>query len=114
MLWYAALTLVFSALNFYVDGTGERMSIKTTRGIIDAILDGSALNANYVQEEAFGLDIPVELPGVDSQVLNPKNAWEDKDAYDATATKLAGMFVKNFEKYAGKGSTDYTQYGPQI
>merc|ERR1719183_520807 len=95
-------------------GTGERMSIKTTRGIIDAILDGSALNANYVKEEAFGLDIPAELPGVDSHVLNPKNAWEDKDAYDATATKLAGMFVKNFEKYAGKGSVDYTQYGPQI
>lgn len=95
-------------------GTGERMSIKTTRGIIDAILDGSALNANYVKEEAFGLDIPAELPGVDSHVLNPKNAWEDKDVYDATATKLAGMFVKNFEKYAGKGSVDYTQYGPQI
>jgi len=95
-------------------GTGERMSIKTTRGIIDAILDGSALAADYVQEEAFGLDIPTNLPGVDTQVLNPKNAWKDKDAYDATAAKLAGMFVKNFEKYAGKGSTDYTQYGPKI
>jgi len=95
-------------------GTGERMSIKTTRGIIDSILDGSALNADYEKEEAFGLDIPVALPGVDSHVLHPKNAWEDKEAYEKTANKLAGMFVKNFEKYAGKGSTDYTQYGPQI
>ncbi len=91
-------------------GTGERMSIKTTRRCIDAILDGSAAETDYVKDDAFGFDIPVALDGVDSHLLNPRNAWEDKGAYDATAKKLAGMFVKNFEKYDGP----ITQHGPRV
>jgi len=95
-------------------GVGERMSIKTTRSCIDAILNGNAANSEFVQDEAFGFDIPVSLPGVDSNLLNPRNAWEDKEKYDLTAKKLAQMFSKNFEKYSGVGSTDYTQFGPRI
>ena len=94
-------------------GVGKRMSIKTTRACIDSILDGNAATADYVKDDAFGLDIPVSLPGVDTDMLNPRNAWADKEAYDGTAKKLAGMFVKNFEKYAGVGN-DLTQYGPRV
>uniref|UniRef100_A0A7R9VFW0 Phosphoenolpyruvate carboxykinase (ATP) n=1 Tax=Pseudictyota dubia TaxID=2749911 RepID=A0A7R9VFW0_9STRA len=95
-------------------GVGERMSIKTTRACIDSILEGSAAEASTVIDPIFGFDVPTSLPGVDSHVLDPKHAWENPEEYDATAKKLAGMFIKNFEKYAGKGSTDYTQHGPQI
>lgn len=94
-------------------GTGERMSIKTTRSCIDAILDGSAAEAEFVKD-GFGLHIPTSLEGVDDHLLNPRNAWENKEEYDMTAKKLAGMFSKNFEKYAGAGSIDYSQYGPQV
>jgi len=95
-------------------GVGERMSIKTTRSCIDSILDGSAAGADCHRDELFGFDVPTTLPGVDSHVLDPKHAWENAEEYDETARKLAGMFAKNFEKYSGKGSTDYTQYGPQL
>lgn len=95
-------------------GTGERMSIKTTRACIDAILDGNAAMAEYVKDDAFGLDIPVSLPGVDTKMLKPRNSWVDKDAYDVTAKKLAGMFVKNFEKYQGDGFVDLTEFGPKV
>lgn len=95
-------------------GTGERMSIKTTRACIDAILDGNAAMAEYVKDDAFGLDIPVSLPGVDTKMLKPRNSWVDKDAYDATAKKLAGMFVKNFEKYQGDEFVDLTEFGPKV
>mmetsp|Transcript_15920 Transcript_15920/g.30030 ORF Transcript_15920/g.30030 Transcript_15920/m.30030 type:complete len:195 (+) Transcript_15920:1571-2155(+) len=95
-------------------GVGERMSIKTTRACIDAILDGNAAMVNYVKDDAFGLDIPVSLPGVQTQLLNPRNAWADKEAYDVTAKKLAGMFCKNFEQYKGHGVVDLTQYGPRM
>jgi len=93
-------------------GTGERMSIKTTRACINAILGGDAAMAEYVKDDAFGFDIPVSLPGVDAQMLNPRNSWADKGAYDETAEKLAGMFSKNFKKYSGVG-VDLTEFGPR-
>lgn len=91
-------------------GVGKRMSIKATRACINAILDGTAADANYVKEKAFGFDIPAHLPGIDEHLLNPRNSWDDKDDYDATAKKLALMFVKNFEQYGGLIS----KYGPSI
>lgn len=94
-------------------GTGERMSIKTTRACINAILRGDAATAEYVKDDAFGFDIPTSLPGVDTQMLSPRNSWADKEAYDETAKKLAGMFSKNFEKYSGVG-VDLTEFGPRI
>eukprot|EP01083_Nonionella_stella_P247036 856982_1 len=90
------------------------MSIKTTRKCIDAILEGSIDNSEFTKDPIFGVDVPESLPDVDSTVLNPRNAWKNKDDYDKTADKLAGMFIKNFEKYAGTGSVDYTEYGPQL
>ena len=96
-------------------GDGERMSIKATRACINAILDGSINRVEFDQTRFFKLHIPKELPGVDSHLLNPRNAWSDKDAFDRTANKLATMFIENFKKYMTDNSDfDFTQAGPQI
>ena len=95
-------------------GTGHRMSIKDTRACIDAILDGSINDTSFVHDETFGFEIPTSLPEVDSSVLNPRNSWPNKVEYDEAKKHLAKIFIKNFEKYHGKGSEDYTQYGPKL
>jgi ATP-dependent phosphoenolpyruvate carboxykinase len=95
-------------------GIGERMSIKTTRACIDSILDGTAAKADFQTDKTFGFDVPLSLPNVDDHLLNPRNAWTDKEKYDATARKLGLMFVKNFEQFSGMGSTDYTKFGPNV
>jgi len=96
-------------------GVGARMSIKATRSCVNAILDGSIEEAEFEQTQFFKLSIPKELPGVDSHLLNPRNAWKNKDEFDATAQKLAGMFVNNFKKYTTANvDVDFTKAGPQI
>jgi len=95
-------------------GVGKRMSIKTTRACIDAILDGSIQNTEFTPDPVFGFDVPVSLPGVEPGLLNPKSTWPDQNAFDETAKKLAKMYIDNFEKYKGKGSVDYTQFGPKV
>lgn len=95
-------------------GTGHRMSIKDTRSCIDAILDGSINDVLFVQDETFKFSIPTSLPHIDPVVLNPKNAWSNKTEFDETKKHLAEIFIKNFEKYHGKGSEDYTTYGPKL
>ncbi len=79
-------------------GTGKRISIKHTRALLDAALNGD-LDEGKVEYEThpvFGLKMPTTCPGVPSEILNPRNTWEDKEAYDAAAEKLRGMFQKNF------------------
>ena len=71
-----------------------------TRKIIDAIHSGSLLKANYKKTQVFGLEIPTEVEGVPSEILDPVNTWTDKKAYDETLLKLAGLFKKNFEVFA--------------
>jgi len=95
-------------------GVGKRMSIKTTRTCIDAILDGSIQHAEFKKDPIFGFDVPVALDGVDSSILDIKSTWSDPQKYDDQAKKLATMFIENFKKYEGKGDVDYTKYGPQI
>ncbi|MDT8440705.1 MAG: phosphoenolpyruvate carboxykinase (ATP) [Desulfuromonadales bacterium] len=96
-------------------GVGQRMSIKATRACINAILDGSINHVEFDQTRWFRLHIPKTLPGVDSHLLNPRNAWPDKEAFDCTANKLAGMFIENFKKYTHGGDDfDYTKAGPQV
>ncbi len=96
-------------------GVGKRMSIKATRACINAILDGSINTVEFEQTQFFKLNIPKELPGVDSTLLNPRNAWEDTAAFDATAQKLAGMFIENFKKYiTDSDDFDFTQAGPRL
>jgi phosphoenolpyruvate carboxykinase (ATP) len=87
-------------------GTGQRMSIKHTRALLRAALDGSLAQAEFVTDPFFGLAIPKAVPGIPANVLNPRESWHDKAAYDATATKLVGLFEKNFETFAGAVGED--------
>jgi len=78
-------------------GIGKRISIKHTRALLDAALRGDLDNVEYEQHPILGLQMPTSCPDVPSEILNPRNTWEDKEAYDAAANKLVGMFRKNFE-----------------
>ncbi|GMA16456.1 phosphoenolpyruvate carboxykinase (ATP) [Deinococcus metallilatus] len=80
-------------------GEGHRMSIKHTRALLGAALSGELDNVPFEREPFFGLEIPTEVPGVPSEVLNPREAWADKAAYDRTARKLARMFRENFRRF---------------
>jgi phosphoenolpyruvate carboxykinase (ATP) len=80
-------------------GTGKRMSLQHTRAIVEAALAGALATAEFVTEEAFGLSIPTACPGIPSELLNPRNAWADKQAYDAQARMLAAKFEANFAKF---------------
>jgi phosphoenolpyruvate carboxykinase (ATP) len=96
-------------------GIGKRMSIKDTRACINGILSGAILNAEFETLPIFDLAIPTALDGVTTEVLNPKNTWEDKEAYDTMLKKLAGMFQENFHRYDDKGSEfNYASAGPQV
>ena len=81
------------------NGTGKRISIKDTRGIIDAILDGSILKAETKTIPYFNFEVPTALPGVDTNILDPRNTYSDPTEWDAKAKDLATRFVKNFAKY---------------
>lgn len=83
------------------NGTGKRISIKDTRGIIDAILDGSIDNAPTKTIPYFDFKVPTALPSVDSKILDPRDTYADAAQWDVKAKDLAGRFVKNFEKFTG-------------
>ena len=80
-------------------GTGSRMPIKATRALLTAALDGSLAEAKFRKDENFGFDVPVEVPGVDTALLDPRSTWDDPATYDAQAAKLVQMFADNFEQY---------------
>ena len=83
------------------NGTGKRISIKDTRGIIDAILDGSILNAETKVIPMFNLEVPTSLPGVNPAILDPRDTYADVSDWETKARDLAGRFEKNFVKYTG-------------
>jgi len=97
-------------------GVGKRMSIKDTRACINGILNGSINDAEFETLAIFDLQIPKSLEGVaDNNVLNPRNTWEDKEAYDEALQKLASMFIENFNRYNESGSEfDYSAAGPKL
>ena len=80
-------------------GTGKRMPIKATRALLAAALDGTLANAPFRRDPVFGFDVPVEVPGVEATLLDPRRTWADPAAYDAQAKKLVAMFSKNFAQY---------------
>jgi phosphoenolpyruvate carboxykinase (ATP) len=94
-------------------GVGSRMSLKYTRALITAALNGELDNVDYLTHEIFGLKFPVTCPNVPVEILNPRNTWADKAAYDATANKLANAFNKNFEKYADYANEEILQGAPK-
>ena len=93
-------------------GTGERMSLKYTRAIIDAIHDGSLAQAPTETDPVFGFEIPTACPGVPDEILQPRNTWADPDAYDAQRDKLARRFAENFKKFEDGASEEIKQAGP--
>ena len=80
-------------------GVGKRMAIGYTRAMVNAAIEGELAGVEFETEPFFGLAIPLHVPGVPSEVLNPRNMWLDGASYDAQAKKLAGLFAKNFEKF---------------
>ena len=81
------------------NGTGKRISIKDTRGIIDAILDGSIEKSETKMIPIFDLEVPTSLPGVDSNILDPRDTYKKVSKWDSKAMDLAKLFIKNFEQY---------------
>ncbi len=80
-------------------GVGERMALPHTRAMVNAAVEGDLDNVPFEIEAAFGFSIPKACPGVPAKMLNPRNAWKDKAAYDRAAAELRDRFVKNFEKF---------------
>ena len=96
------------------NGTGKRISIRDTRGIIDAILDGSIDKAKTKKIPYFDFEVPTALPGVDSNILDPRDTYKNAAEWDAKAEDLAGRFVKNFKKYEGnKAGKALVKAGPK-
>ena len=81
------------------NGTGKRISIRDTRGIIDAILDGAILSAPTKKLPIFDFEIPTELPGVDSKILDPRDTYANAEEWTVKAKDLAERFINNFKKY---------------
>ncbi|HEV7134079.1 MAG TPA: phosphoenolpyruvate carboxykinase (ATP) [Gaiellaceae bacterium] len=81
-------------------GEGERMPIAATRALLRAALAGELDTVSYRTDELFGFEVPVEVPGVDSSLLDPRSTWADASAYDAQAQRLAEMFRENFGRFA--------------
>ncbi|CAM6022679.1 unnamed protein product [Sphagnum balticum] len=102
-------------------GVGKRMKLEYTRKIINAIHDGSLLNAQFEATPIFNLAVPTQVKGVPTEVLHPENSWSDKKLYNETLKKLAGLFQKNFEVYAdykvgndSKLTREILAAGPQL
>ncbi len=97
------------------NGTGKRISIKDTRGIINAILDGSIEKAESKVVPVFNLEVPTALPGVDSGILDPRDTYENVADWDKKAKELGEMFIKNFEKYTdNEEGKALVKAGPQL
>ena len=96
------------------NGTGKRISIKDTRGIIDAILSGAILSAPTKKIPYFNFEVPTELPGVDPAILDPRDTYADASAWETKALDLADRFIKNFAKYeSNEAGKALVAAGPQ-
>ena len=94
-------------------GVGSRMKLSYTRAMVTAALNGELEKAEYKHDEVFNVEIPQSCPGVPAEILNPKNTWADKAAYDAQAKKLAGMFSENFAKKYPNMPKNIAEAGPR-
>ncbi len=94
-------------------GVGSRIKLSFTRNMITAALEGKLDNVSYNEHEVFGLAMPTECPDVPTEILDPKNTWKDKDAYDTKAQKLAQAFITNFEKFAEYANDEILSAAPK-
>lgn len=95
-------------------GTGERISLSYTRNMITAALEGKLDDVTYESHSVFGLAMPTACENVPSEILNPKNTWEDKALYDTKANELAEAFVKNFEQFAAYANDEIKAAAPKV
>lgn len=91
---------------------GNRFSIPTTRAIVQAIVEGKLKNASYERLPGFNFDIPKEVPGVESRLLNPRNNWNNREAHDTNARLLISQFIENFKRF--NVSEEIKQAGPTL
>ncbi len=94
-------------------GTGSRMKLPYTRAMISAALNGDLDGVEYNEHLIFGLAMPLSCPGVPSAILNPRNTWSDKYAYDQKASDLARAFVSNFKQYSNFASNEILNAAPK-
>jgi phosphoenolpyruvate carboxykinase (ATP) len=93
-------------------GTGSRIKLAYTRAMVTAALNGDLEKAEYIHDDRFNLEIPVNVAGVPEEILIPKNTWEDKEAYDRQADELAEMFIANFDKKYPDMPAEISAAGP--
>ena len=110
----SSVWLVNTGWNGGAYGIGKRISLSHTRAIIDAIHDGSLLNAEYETDSIFGLKVPKWCSGVPSKTLRPRECWSDLAQFEATAQKLAKRFHENFAQYADQASAEVIGAGPIV
>ncbi|RYU75621.1 phosphoenolpyruvate carboxykinase (ATP) [Hymenobacter persicinus] len=94
-------------------GVGSRMKLGYTRAMITAALEGKLNDVTFTKHPIFGVAVPASVPGVPTEILDPRNTWADKEAYDKTASALADKFVANFQKYADYANEDILAGAPK-
>jgi phosphoenolpyruvate carboxykinase (ATP) len=90
------------------------MKLSYTRAMVRAALSGALDRARYQQDPVFGLEVPVSVPDVPANLLDPRRTWSDPAAYDAQARKLATMFRENFEQFRAEVPASVAAAGPRI
>ncbi len=93
-------------------GVGSRIDITGTRAMVRAVIEGKLDGAETREDPVFGLHVPLEVPGVPTEVLDPRGTWDDKSAYDEQAKKLASLFTENFEKFEAEVDEEVKKAGP--
>lgn len=98
-----------------MNGTGKRISIQDTRGIIDAILDGSIDQSETKIIPIFNLEVPTSLPKVDPAILDPRDTYQSSEQWQTKAEELASLFIKNFAQYTDNDEgKSLVSAGPQL
>jgi phosphoenolpyruvate carboxykinase (ATP) len=95
-------------------GEGRRMPIAATRALLSGALSGALDRVEYREDPVFGFAVPLEVPGVDARLLDPRSTWSDAAAYDGRARKLARMFRENFERFAASAGEAVVAAGPRV
>ena len=95
-----------------VYGIGRRISIKDTRTLLNAALSGELEDLEMRKDSNFGFHVPLEVENIDSNILNPRNTWQDKNEYDLQAKKLVKMFIDNFVKFESDVEENVRASGP--
>ena len=95
-------------------GVGQRIRLAYTRAMIHAALNGDLDGVEYSVDPVFGLKVPTRCPGVPGEVLQPRETWQDKGAYDLQARQLAGMFVENFKRFEAEAAEPIREAGPRL